>query len=241
VCVGSLDDASLAAELGADRLEFCSSLELGGLTPSFDEVNRLRNTVAIPIAVMVRPRGGDFCYSDAEWRSMVRDAGCALAAGADAVVFGALTADRTIELERVREIVAVVQKWEGRHAVFHRAFDDVVDPRKAWAALCDAGVDRVLTSGGAATAVEGISRLQAFIALSAMNGDRPTVLAGGGVRASNVAPLIRETGATEIHSACSAASRQFRLDPEQLKLLVAAIRAFEGVERQNAVPREPEK
>ena len=231
----------MAAKLGADRLEFCSSLELGGLTPSFEEVNRLRKTVEIPIAVMVRPRGGDFCYSGAEWRSMVRDAQSALAAGADAVVFGALTSDRTIELERVGEMVAVVRQYEGRQAVFHRAFNDIVEPMKAWAAVRDAGVDRVLTSGGAPKAVEGMRILRDLVALSAMNGDRPTVLIGGGVRAANVAQLIRETGARETHSACSVASQPFRLDREQLRLLVAAIREFEGVERQNAGPLEPEK
>jgi len=226
-CVGRWDDALQAAEIGADRLEFCAALDVGGLTPELDDVARLRAATPVPFVVMIRPRAGDSCYSDSEWRTMLADAERALGLGAGGVVFGALTAERCVDVERVREMAEVVHRFAGKEVVFHRAFDDAADLNVAWQTLQESGVDRVLTSGGTSTALEGAAILRRLVADSTVHGGRPAVLVGGGVRAENVAALLRESEARQVHAACLADGLPPRLDAEKLRELIAAVRKFE--------------
>jgi copper homeostasis protein len=223
-CVGSLDDALDAYELGADRLEFCASLDVGGLTPDFEDVRVLRDRVDIPIMAMVRPRAGDFQYSQTEWRSMLEDAARLLWIGVDGIVFGALTREKRIDSQRTSEMVAAV-KFRRKEAVFHKAFDESEDLLESWATLKTLGVDRVLTSGGSATALDGAGLVQRLV-LDA--GDRrPMVLVGGGVRTENVVEILQRTGAGEIHAACRRDESRKGLDPRKLKALIAAVRTQE--------------
>lgn len=198
VCAGSLEDLESAKAGGADRVEVNCGLQLGGLTPSpalLEEAVRLFPQSAV---AMVRPRPGGFCYSAADWRLCLRDAELALAAGAEGIAVGALTADREIDVPRVDELVRLAGK---RAVVFHRAFDLTRDWSRSLEILNELGVQRVLTSGQSQTASEGLSTLRAMVESSRSMLIR--ILAGSGIRAENVAALVRQTGVGEVHGTFS--------------------------------------
>ena len=157
VCVGSVDDALAAAAGGADRLELCSALELGGLTPSLGLLEDVLQATDLPIVTMIRPRAGGFAYSDREFATMLHEARHAVGAGAAGIVFGCLQADASVDAGRVAQLV---QAAEGRQTVFHKAFDCVSDQAAALEVLIQQQVTRVLTSGGCASAIEGKEQLR---------------------------------------------------------------------------------
>src|SRR5579863_6467483 len=152
ICCGSIDDAIEAEKGGADRVELCSALFLGGLTPSVGTLQEAKRRLKIPIMVMVRPRGGGFCYTEAEMASMERDTEAAIENGADGVVFGILQSNGTIDVPRCRRIRELIGN---RQAVFHRAFDVTPEPFAALDQLVDLGITRVLTSGQKDSVPEG--------------------------------------------------------------------------------------
>ena len=193
ICCENLADAVAAEAAGADRLELAQALELGGLTPSPGLALVVGARVTMPFVAMVRPRGGDFVYADAELHVMERDAGLLLEAGAAGIVFGCLTKDDRID-ERACE--RLIDAADGAEVVFHRAFDRLKDPLGALAVLIDLGVTRVLTSGGAKTALEGADRIRALIERAE---GRIEVLPGGGIREENVEQLVRRTRCTQVH------------------------------------------
>jgi len=194
ICVESADGAGRAAEAGADRVELCSGLAEGGVTPSIGAIERAAQQCGeTQVFVIVRPRGGDFVYSDAELDVMVRDIAAAKKAGANGIVSGALRPDGRVDLERTR---ALVEASRPQPFTFHRAFDMCDAPGRALDELVDLGVDRVLTSGQAANVIEGAALIRELIEQAA---GRIIVLPGGGVREHNVEQLLRETGAQEIH------------------------------------------
>jgi copper homeostasis protein len=186
VCAGSLEDLESAKAGGADRVEVNSGLQLGGLTPSpalLEEAVRLFPQGAV---AMVRPRPGGFCYSAAEWRLFLRDAELVLAAGAEGIAVGALTADREIDVPRIDEVVR---------------FDLTRDWRRSLEILNELGVQRVLTSGQASTAIEGVATLRDMVESSQQLLVR--ILAGSGIRANNVRELVRRCGVSEVHGTFS--------------------------------------
>jgi copper homeostasis protein len=191
--IDTFADAERSVREGAGRLEVCASLDVGGLTPSVD---LLRECLAlgVPCVAMVRPRAGDFVYTEAEFAQLCADASAMRAAGAHGIVFGCLRADRTIDAARVREVVRIATSAD---TVFHRAFDETPDAFAALDTLVDCGVTRVLTSGHAKTAIEGVAEIRGLIARS---GGRIEVLPGGGVRAANVRAIIAGAGATQVHA-----------------------------------------
>ena len=193
ICCESLADAVAAETARADRLELAQALELGGLTPSPGLALVVGARVALPFVAMVRPRGGDFVYGEAELGVMERDAGLLLEAGASGIVFGCLTSDGRIAQRACRRLLAVAGETD---AVFHRAFDQVADPIAALEELVALGFTRVLTSGGRATALEGAERIRELVERAA---GRIEVLAGGGIREDNVEQVIRRTGCTQVH------------------------------------------
>src|SRR4051794_12099532 len=152
ICVASVDDAVAAVAAGADRLEINSALSLGGLTPSSGLFAEARRRVSVPLIAMVRPRSGGFCYSDADFEVMLRDAESLLAAGADGLAFGVLTAGGEIDVDRCRKLR---EACGIAPAVFHRAFDVTPDPLAALDTLIDLGFTRVMTSGQAESASVG--------------------------------------------------------------------------------------
>jgi copper homeostasis protein len=198
VCCGSLDDA-IQAELGeADRIELCSALFLGGLTPSAGTIIEARRRLRIPFLAMVRPRAGGFCYSAPEMDVMVRDTENAIELGADGVVFGILKENGTIDIERSRQI----RERIGNHqAVFHRAFDVTPDPFRALEELIDLGITRVLTSGQQNAAPDGAELIRQLIERA--NG-RIEILPGGGLRVHSLEEFVAKTGCVQVHLAAPA-------------------------------------
>ena len=192
-CVDSVASSLAAARGGARRLELCDALFDGGTTPSAGMIAACKAAVAIPIFVMIRPRGGGFVYSDAERDVMRRDVVVARELGADGVVIGGLRVDGTLDLALVRCLVEAAQELP---VTFHRAFDLTPDFAAGLEALADAGVQRVLTSGGAPTAPEGVKALAKLVRQA---GSRLVVMAGGGVREENVRSLISVSGVREVH------------------------------------------
>lgn len=191
-CVEGIE-ASLAAErAGADRLELCAGLVEDGTTPSAGTLAAVRARVKIPIVAMVRPRGGSFVYTSAEVEVMERDIAAARAAGANGVALGILGADGRVDEDVLRSLVRQASPMQ---VTFHRAFDAAADLPGALDALIAAGTHRVLTSGGAPSALEGAATLEALVR---QGGDRITVVAGGRVDASAVARLTR-AGVRELH------------------------------------------
>ena len=192
-CVDSVESALAAQDGGAHRVELCSDLLEGGLTPSFGMLQVARATLRIGIMVMIRPRGGDFLYSDREFRAMLHDVMMAKEARAEGVVAGLLAPDGSVDAERTRELIELARPLR---VTFHRAFDMTRDPIEALEALVALGVERVLTSGQEASAVEGLDRI-ADLARHA--GDRIVVMPGGGITALNVARIAAVPGIREIH------------------------------------------
>lgn len=188
-----MDDCVEAEAAGAGRLELCSALVVGGLTPSLGLFEAARARTRVPIVCMVRPRAGAFCYDEGDLDAMRGDIEAFRTAGASGVVFGVLDDEGSVDVDRCRDLVA---RAAGMETVFHRAFDVVRDADAALDALIAVGVTRVLTSGRAPTSVAGASVIRRAIVRSA---GRLEVLPGGGVRADSVVELIAATGAGAVH------------------------------------------
>lgn len=193
VCIDSMQGAHEALQGGADRLELCGDLTTGGLTPSYGLLQAVIEIAKVPVMVMIRPRAGDFCYESHEVDIMCRDIVEARNAGASGVVFGALRPDGSLDSVAIEKLLKCAA---GLPVTFHRAFDVCRDPRIACDQLVTWRIARVLTSGQQPTADQGISLLRD---LQTRYGDQLILLAGGGVRADNVARIIRETGVREVH------------------------------------------
>jgi copper homeostasis protein len=192
-CLEDVGSAAAAERAGADRIELCSALSEGGVTPSAGLIRAVRSRVEIPLHVLIRPRGGSFVYEDAEEAIMLADIREARRSGADGVVIGALSSGQRVHRARTERLVAAAGTM---HCTFHRAVDATPDLDASLALLVELGVGRVLTSGGAPTASEGsatLARLQRRWA------QRITLLAGGGVRAANARRLVESTGVGEVH------------------------------------------
>lgn len=187
--------AALAAEGGgAQRIELCSALREGGLTPSLGLLRATRARCSLSLQVLVRPRAGDFLYSDEDFGVMRQDIAAAQREGADGVVFGLLTAGGDVDVPRTRELTELARPMQ---VTFHRALDMARDLDRALADVIRCGCDRVLTSGGAATALLGQQQLRSLVRAA---GSQITIVAGGGVRPGNVAALAEATEVTEFHA-----------------------------------------
>ncbi len=200
VCTGSLQSVMAAVEGGAERIELCSALSLDGLTPSLGLLKTIRSMYpTLIIQVLIRPREGDFVYSEEEVRIMEEDIKASLPY-ADGIVIGALDAEGNIDIETTRRLVAAS---EGKPVTFHRAFDVCRDPLTALEQIISLGCQRILTSGQQPKAVQGVSLLKT---LQQQAGDRLIIMPGGGVNTENARLIIDQTGCREIHGSCSAGS-----------------------------------
>lgn len=193
VCVEGIDGLLSAQAAGADRVELCASLLEGGLTPSIGVVREALKLATIPFHVIVRPRGGDFLYSEHEFQSMLRDVEALRDLGVAGVVIGCLTADGRVDIERTRALVRAAKPLS---VTFHRAFDMTRDYRQAIEDLVHCGIDRVLTSGQRRTALDGIDILADSVAIA---DDRLTVMVCGGLNKGNIGEVLGRTGAREAH------------------------------------------
>lgn len=183
LCAYSVEACLCAARLGVNRVELCASPAEGGVTPSVATIERVARIKGLDISVMIRPRGGDFLYSDEEFQTMLRDIAYAREAGATGVVFGLLTAEGDVDVERTR---ALVEAARGMECTFHRAVDMTRDYERAIEAVIEAGCCRILTSGGYDKAIDGIDNIRRAVEISS---GRIEIMAGSGVLASNAARL----------------------------------------------------
>jgi copper homeostasis protein len=194
IATNSVASALAAQEGGAGRVELCTALELGGLTPSHAQIVLTRERVTLPLYVLIRPRAGDFLYSDLECETMRRDIEACAAAGGDGVVLGVLDADGSVDMPRCRSLIAAAC---GMGVTFHRAFDLTRDPLASLEDLIELGCERVLTSGAQPSALQGDAMIRQLVELSA---GRIVVMPGAGVSAGNVSKLRKLTGAHEFHA-----------------------------------------
>ncbi len=192
LCAYSVDACLAAARCGVTRAELCASPWEGGTTPSLGAIRLARRIEGLQLSVMIRPRGGDFLYSDGEFRQMVEEVRIARDEGADCVVFGLLTADGAVDAERTARLVDAAR---GMQTTFHRAFDMARDVDEALEAVVGAGCTRILTSGGCNKAAEGAETLRRLVARAA---GRIALMAGSGVGAANAAELAA-TGVDALH------------------------------------------
>ena len=193
VCCGSVDDAVESAKGGADRVELNSAIFLGGLTPSLGTIIETKEKLNIPVMVMIRPRAGGFCYTKTEMAVMQHDAKLAVEHSADGLVFGILTEDGSVNIERCLEIMELAGD---RETVFHRAFDVTPEPFEALEQLVELGFTRVLTSGQERTVVEGAELIRKLIIRAR---GRIEILPGGGIRPHNIRRIVEQTGVKQVH------------------------------------------
>lgn len=223
-CIEHPDDALVAARSGADRLELNAALALDGLTPTPDLVKTARRATDLPLIAMVRPRAGGFVYSQAEAQCMVADIDAVRAAGAHGVALGALKEDGSVDSRLCAELARAAA---GLTLVFHRALDHTADAARAIEELIDLGFARILTSGGAASAVDGAEHIRR---LSDLARGRIEILPGGGVRAENVVQVVRRTGCRQVHGTFrrlrASENAGIRLDTDELTRVRSALTAL---------------
>lgn len=191
ICANSVESARIAEKVGADRIEVCSELGIGGITPSYGILAGIREQVSIPVHILIRPRSGHFCYSDTEFEVMVADIERCVDMGFDGIVSGVLNQD--LSLDKMRT-AALVEKAAGLQFTFHRAFDWVVDPFQTLTELEDIGVDNILSSGQEKSASEGKELLNEL----RQEANSCTIIAAAGIR-SEIALELRELGFSAIH------------------------------------------
>ena len=194
ITVESLDTALAAERGGADRIELCAELTHGGVTPPVATLRKVHDELEIPVFAIIRPRAGNFVYTDAEFATMLRFVGTARDLALDGVVLGVLSLDNTVDIDRTRELVEAARPLE---VTFHRAFDNTPDLQRALEDVIQTGATRILTSGGANGAPEGSAALRKLVAAA---GDRITVMPGTGLHAANIGKVAAETRAREFHS-----------------------------------------
>jgi copper homeostasis protein len=197
ISVESVEAAAAAERGGADRIELCSELAVGGLTPQVALIHAVRQKIRIPIFAMIRPRAGDFIYSSAEFAQMKKSIAAAKDAGASGLVFGILKPNHTVDIHRTHELVELAQPLP---VTFHRAFDACPDLSQALEDVVRSGASRILTSGGAVSASEGASNITMLVATAA---ERLTIIPGAGIHAGNILQLAAATQAWQFHSGLS--------------------------------------
>lgn len=223
ICIGNLDDAIIANRYPIDRIELNSALELGGCSPSLETLKYLKAHIDKKICCMVRPRGGDFFYSENEYETMLKDAKNFLEAGADGIVFGFLHEDCSIDLERTKQMADLIHSY-GKEAVFHKAFDETKDLDDSVSKLIGCRIDRILTSGAAVypDILQGCKKIHA---LYEKYGDRIQLLPGGGVRVNNIKDVITTAGSGQVHMTSKKMNDggYLCLDEDQLKEMLQQI------------------
>jgi copper homeostasis protein len=194
ICADSVESAVAAERGGAHRIELCSNLLEGGVTPSSGLISTVRSKIRLEVYVMIRPRGGDFYYSAAEFETMEQDVLTAKQLGADGIVFGILHEDGEIDITRTRHLIKIARPLK---ATFHRAFDMSRELSKSLADIIEAGADRVLTSGGEQNVENGIPAVAKLVRAAKQ---QIVIMAGGGITESNAHAVIAATGVREIHA-----------------------------------------
>jgi copper homeostasis protein len=199
IIASSLDDAKAAVDGGADRLELCSALALGGLTPTLGTLEAIKAELDIRVMCMIRPREGGMAYSEGEYAVMLRDAESLLQSGADGLVFGFLSSDGEVDINRCRgflDRVGEVAAGRPVDTVFHRAFDVVAHPDRALEEIIGLGITRILTSGRAPEATEGTAEIRRYVEQAK---GRIEILPGGGIDLFSVERIVTESKVDQVH------------------------------------------
>ena len=198
ICCGSYYDALQAQIGGARRIELNSALYLGGLTPTLATLIQVKKDTDLEVICMLRSRGGGFCFNEQDYLIMKQDCKLLLEHGADGIAFGFLNDNKDIDEDKTKEIVDLIHSYD-KIAVFHRAFDCVNNQRKAIEQLISLGVNRILTSGGKSTVMEGIQMIRF---LQQNYGHQIEILAGSGINPDNVQIILKQTNINQVHSSC---------------------------------------
>lgn len=235
ICIDSPESAIKAEKAGADRLELCENLIQGGVTPSPGKIDAVINAVNIPVRVLIRPRAGDFHYSKGELEIIAEDIKFCAGSKCEGIAVGALNADSEIDENLLAHWKSIS---EDKKLVFHRAFDLTKNPPRACQKLIHSGFDTILTSGRQNTALEGVKSLNA---LQRESGSSINILAGGGVRSSNISGIYEKTGITHFHSSAkvlieggmsvsmsnsSVAEQIFTVDSNEIRQMKKLIKSF---------------
>lgn len=190
----NVESCKIAQAAGAHRIELCDNSGEGGTTPSYGFIKAARQVLTIDLFTIIRPRGGDFFYSDEEFEIMKTDIQVCKELGCDGVIFGILMEDATVDKVRCKIFVQLAYPMS---VTFHRAFDRVTDPSQALEDIIECGFERILTSGFYPTAMEGADNLKKLIQVA---DERIIIMPGSGIRASNIKQLMETTNAVEFHS-----------------------------------------
>jgi copper homeostasis protein len=227
ISVETLEASKAAERGGANRIELCEDLSVGGITPSTELLHAVQAQVSVPIFSMIRPRAGDFVYSGAEFSEMRRSITDAKDSGMGGVVLGILTKDHRVDVERTRQLVEFAKPLP---VTYHRAFDEAADLRQALEDVIQTGAKRILTSGGAKSALEGAAVLAKLVEAARQ---RIVIVPGAGISAANIAEVARRTRAREFHSGLSAVlpygSSEYKGFEEEVRKLAEVIRRFKAV------------
>ena len=221
ICANGLNSALVAQQGGAYRVELCDNLLEGGTTPSYGQIALSRKLLHIKLYPIIRPRGGDFVYSDQELEIMKADILSCKSLGCDGVVFGILLPDGSIDVDRCRALLELAHPMP---ATFHRAFDAAADLFKSREQLSALGFERILTSGGAVTAIDGAAVIRKLIEAAA---ERIEIMPGAGVKVENVADLVKATGAKVVHGSLSTTIAYPLTDLESVSQVVNTLSAIE--------------
>lgn len=222
VCVDNIESVITANSAGANRIELCGSLALGGVTPPYSLIKHAIELSEIPIYVMIRPRAGDFIFNEHEVKMMLEDIKICKELGANGVVIGALTVNAEIDLEITKQLVEAAKPMG---VSFHRAFDLVKDPKAALDQLISLGVERILTSGCAASAFQGRELIKELVEIAK---DKLIIMAGAGVNVNNALELTQSTGIKEIHLSAKS-TRNTKMDYSHVKAAMGANPADDGI------------
>ena len=193
ICANSVSSCLEAQRGGAYRVELCAAIPEGGTTPSYGEIMLARELLDIKLNVIIRPRAGDFLYSELEHKAMLKDIEMCRKIGVDGVVIGCLTLDGDVDMERNRELIKAAGKMS---VTFHRAFDMCQNPLESLEKIIELGCDRILTSGGQSKAEQGIELLKKLVEKAA---GRIIIIPGSGITEDNIVKMAQETGAKEFH------------------------------------------
>ncbi|WP_194852085.1 copper homeostasis protein CutC [Nonlabens antarcticus] len=201
ICTANFQSAVNAQQAGAQRIELCSELAMGGITPSYGFMKQVAEQIEIPVMVLIRPRSGDFLYSKDEFEIMLKDIKICKELGFHGVVSGVLNSDFTIDVERTKLLVEAAKPLE---FTFHRAFDHAVNPLVAVEQLAAMGVSRILTSGQSEKAIDGLDNLKAYQKVA---GKKLMILPSGGINAENCSAFAK-AGFSEIHASATQVLKQ---------------------------------
>ena len=222
ICAGSISSALAAEEGGANRIELCAALSVGGLTPGFGTIKEAKRLLSIPVHVLIRPREGDFCYSNNEIAVICEDIYAAKDLGADGIVCGALDRNGDVDESAMKRILKASY---GVPFTFHRAFDVCTNPFATLDLLIEMGINTLLTSGQAVTAEEGIELIKELVLVARPEG--VTIMPGCGLHSLNIARVVQATGVNAVHlSAKKRVTDHFQTDPQEVRDCKSAIESI---------------